>query len=192
MPMPQTYASYASGPSLTMQFATGMRPDGGSSSAHSPPPAMPPRPISAPDESRRRPRLEMDVDAVLTPPVAPRISRASSEPPTPVSAGAKARKGGRRSSDAASDSSSDVETCSAMTKAGKRCRNKVKTPAALDVINPSSGAPVERFCGVHTKELSSQTGFYAKKEEMTDKWVKFDGKLGIYLCVFWPQLKRVV
>ncbi|KLO10662.1 hypothetical protein SCHPADRAFT_832220 [Schizopora paradoxa] len=116
----------------------------------------------------------MDVNAVPTPPVSPRMNRASSEPPTPVSAGAKARKG-RRASDAASDSSSDVETCAAITKAGKRCKNKVKTPAALDVIAPSPGAPVVRFCGVHQKEVvSSVSGFYSKKAGMTDQWVKFD------------------
>ncbi len=31
---------------------------------------------------------------------------------------------------------SDVENCGAITKAGKRCKNKVRTPAALDIVSP--------------------------------------------------------
>jgi len=112
------------------------------------------------------------MNAVPTPPP---INRARSEPPTPVSAGAKARKSGRRASDAGGSEDSDVETCGAITKAGKRCKNKVRTPAALDIVSPSPDSVVVRFCKVHQKEwLTSATGFYSKKEGATDQWVEFD------------------
>lgn len=129
------------------------------------PPAIPHRPVSAPDgttSSSGRRRLQL---GTATP---PRINRSTSEPTSPVSA--------RRKKKASSDigDGDDFETCAGMTKAGKRCTRKVKTTGALDTLNLTTDVP--RFCHQHEKVvLQSSTGYYSKKPGEKDKWITFAG-----------------
>ena len=171
--MPTPYKDYS--PSMTMMYAL-QGDNAGPPSNHlyagfnasipgGSPPIMPSRPVSAPDtatvsQGGKKPTLQ-----TATP---PRIGRASSAPTSPTSA-----KKSKKSSDAGDDDE-NIETCGGMTKAGKRCTRKVKTPAALDALDPS--ARIVRFCHQHEKEfLLSSSGFYAKKPGEKDKWVVFDG-----------------
>lgn len=65
----------------------------------------------------------------------------------------------------------DANQCSATTKAGKRCGNKVKAGLPLTYID---GAPeeIERYCHIHLKEALQPTGFYSRKQKSV--WVDFD------------------
>lgn len=91
-----------------------------------------------------------------TPPIEKR-KRGSSEPPSP-----------------SDEKKEQLEIqCSGQTKAGKRCTRLVKIGPPLVIVHPDA-KDVERFCFQHVKDVFYQTGFYLKREELSE-FIKFEG-----------------
>lgn len=89
----------------------------------------------------------------------PKRRRAASTPPTPVSASV------------VGSTTDDTVQCSAITKQGHRCKNKVaKLKTDLAKLDPELDSQIERYCSKHTKALLNEP-----MVRVNSQTISFDG-----------------